>query len=62
MWKWRIELFHPRGQHLYKCKIIETKKSVCIRKEFNFHRTGLGHHHGRRFIVLGHQCGRREIM
>ena len=41
--------FHPRGQHL--CKFIGTKKSVYIRKEFNSHRTGLGHKHGRRFIV-----------
>ena len=47
-----IECFHSRGQHL--CKFIGTKESVCIRKEFNSHRTGLGHQHGRRFIVLGH--------
>ena len=46
-----IECFHSRGQHL--CKFIGTKESVCIRKEFNSHRTGLGHQHGRRFIVLG---------
>ena len=51
-----IECFHSRGQHL--CKFIETKESVCIRKEFNSHRTGLGHQHGGRFIVLGHQHGR----
>ena len=31
MWKWRIERFHSRGQHLRK--IIETKESVCIRIE-----------------------------
>ena len=55
-----IERFHSRGQHL--CKFIGTKESVCIRKEFNSHRTGLGHQHGRRFIVLGHQYGRREVM
>ena len=55
-----IECFHSRGQHL--CKFIETKESVCIRKEFNSHRTGLGHQHGRRFIVLGHQYGRRDVM
>ena len=48
-----IECFHSRGQHL--CKFIGTKKSVCIRKEFISHRTGLGHQHGRRFIVLGHK-------
>ena len=55
-----IECFHSRGQHL--CKFIETKESVCIRKEFNSHRSGLGHQHGRRFNVLGHQYGRRDVM
>ena len=55
-----IERFHSRGQYL--CKFIGTKESVCIRKEFNSHRTGLGHQHGRRFIVLGHQYGRRFIV
>ena len=44
-----IECFLSRGEHL--CKFIGTKESVCIRKEFNSHRTGLGHQHGRRFIV-----------
>ena len=47
-----IECFHLRGQHL--CKFIGTKESVCIRKEFNSH--------GGRFIVLGHQYGRRDVM
>ena len=55
-----IECFHSRGQHL--CKFIGTKESVCIRKEFNSHRTGLGHQHGHRFTVLGHQYGRRDVM
>ena len=55
-----IECFHWRGQHL--CKFIGTKESVCMRKEFNSHRTGLGHQHGRRFIVLGHQYARRDVM
>ena len=55
-----IECFHSRGLHLSKC--IETKESVCIRKEFNSQRIGLGHQHGRRFIVLGHQYGRRDVM
>ena len=55
-----IECFHSRGQRL--CKHIETKESVCIRKEFNSHRTGLGHQHARRFFVLGHQYGRRDVM
>ena len=55
-----IECFHSRGQHL--CKFIGTKGSVCKRKEFNSQRTGLGHQHGRRFIVLGHQYGCRDVM
>ena len=55
-----IECFHSRGQHL--CKFIGTKESVYIRKEFNSHRTSLGHQHGRRFIVLGRQYGRRDVM
>ena len=57
-----IEHFHSRGQHL--CKFIVTKDSVCIRKGFNSQRTGLGlgHQHGRRFIVLGHQHSRRDVM
>ena len=55
-----IECFHSRGQHL--CKFIGTKESVCIRKEFNSQRTGLGHQHGRRFIGLGHQHGRHDVM
>ena len=55
-----MECVHSRGQHL--CKFIETKESVYIRKEFNSHRTGLGHKHGRRFIVLGHKYGRHDVM
>ena len=55
-----ILCFHSRGQRL--CKFIGTKESVYIRKEFNSHRTGLGHKHGRRFIVLGHKYGRHDVM
>jgi len=58
--KGSIECFHSRGQHI--CKFIGTKESVCIRKEFNSQRIGLGHQHGRHFIVLGHQYGRRDVM
>ena len=43
-------------------KFIGTKESVSIRKEFNSHRTGLGHQHGRCFVVLGQQYGRRDVM
>ena len=55
-----MECFHSRGGQT-PCKLIGTKESVCIRKEFNCHRTGLGHKHGRRFIVLGHQYGRLHV-
>ena len=33
-----------------------------MRKDFNCHRVGLGHQHGRRFIVLEQQCSRRDVM
>ena len=55
-----IERFHSRGQ--LTCKFIGTKGSVYIRKELNSHRTGLVHQHGRRFIVLEHQYGCRDVM
>ena len=55
-----IERFHSRGQHL--CKFIKTKESVYIRKEFNSQRIFLVHQHGRHFIVLEHQYGRRDVM
>ena len=55
-----IDRFHSRGQHL--CKFIGTKESVYIRKEFNSHRIGLEHQHGRRFIVLEHQYDRRDVV
>ena len=42
--------------------LLEQKKSVYIRKEFDPHRTGLGHQHGRRFIVLGYKYGHRDVM
>ena len=45
-----IERFHSRGQQL--CKCIGTKESLHIRKEFNSHRIGLGHQHGRHFMTL----------
>ena len=44
-----IERFQSRGQHL--SKLIRTKESVYIKKEFNSHRIGLEHQHGRSFIV-----------
>ena len=40
-----ITRFHSRGQDL--CNVIGTNESVCVRKELNPHRIGLGHQHGR---------------
>ena len=54
-----IVRFQSRDQHL--CKFIGAKESVYKRK-VNSHRTGLKHQHGRRFIVLEHQYGRRDVM
>ena len=50
---------YSRGQHI--CKCIGTKESVCIRKEFNSHRIVLVHQNGRRFIVLEHKYGHRDV-
>ena len=55
-----IERFHSRGQYL--CKFIGTKESIYIRKGFDSQRIFQLHHHGRRFIVLEHQYGRRDVM
>ena len=38
-----------------------TKDIVYVRKEFNSHRISLEDQHGRRFTVLEHQYGRREV-
>ena len=54
------ERFHSRDQHI--CKFIGPKESVYIRKEFSSLRIGLGHQNGRRFIVLEHQYGRRDVI
>ena len=43
-------------------KFMGTKEIFYIRKEFNSHRIGLEHQHGRRFIVLENQYGRRDVM
>ena len=39
-----------------------TKEIVYIRKELNSLRTSLEHQNSRRFIVLEHQYGRRDVM
>ena len=55
-----MERIHSRGQNL--CKCMGKTEIFYIKKEFNSHRTGLGRQHGRRFIVLGHKYGRRDVM
>ena len=42
-------------------RVIGTKESVYIRKEFNSHRIVLGHRHGHRFIVLGHKYRGHDV-
>ena len=42
-------------------QIFGTNESFYIRKEFNSHKTGSEHQHGRRFIVLEHQYGRCDV-
>ena len=51
--------FHSRGQQL--CKFLGTKEGFYMRKVFNPHRIFLVHQHGRCFIVLEHQYGRRDV-
>ena len=44
-------------------QIYRNKRNRLHKKEFNSHRTGLGHKHGRRFIVLGtKKYGRHDVM
>ena len=40
---------------------IGIKESFCLRKKFNCHRIGLANQHGRRFIVLVHKHGGRDV-
>ena len=47
-----IGCFQSRGQH--PCKFIGTKEGVCIWKEFNSQRIGLGHQYGRRDVMWKH--------
>ena len=48
-----MERFHSPGQYLV-CNFIAHEKS-------NSHMIGLGLQHDRRFIVLGHQYGHRDV-
>ena len=41
---------------------IRTKENVNVRKESNSHRIDSEQQHGRRFIVLENQYGRRDVM
>ena len=47
-----IGCFQSRGQH--PGKFIGTKEGVCIWKEFNSQRIGLGHQYGRRDVMWKH--------
>ena len=52
--------FHSRDQQ--PCFSTKTKEGVSIIIAFNSRRIGLGHQHGRHFIVWGHQHGGRDVM
>ena len=43
-------------------QIYWNKRKRWHNKRVNSHMTGLGHQHGRRFIFLGQQYGRRDVM
>ena len=43
-------------------QIYWNRRTVCIRKEFNSQRIGLGHQHGHRFIDLEPQYGRGDVV
>ena len=42
-------------------QIYLNKKTIYMRKEFNFHMIGLRRQHGRRFVALGHHYGCRDV-
>ena len=41
---------------------IGRKESFYLRKKFSCHRIGLAHQYSRRFTVLAHQHGGRDVM
>ena len=55
-----MERFYSRGQH--RVQIYCNKRQRLHKKEFNSHRIDSEHQSGPRFIVLGHQYGRRDVM
>ena len=56
-----VKQFPLCGQQ--SCKFTATKENVFIRtKDFNSQRIGLGHLHGHRVNVLGHQNGCHYVM
>ena len=42
-------------------QIYLNKKTIYMRKEFNFYMIGLRRQHGRRFVALGHHYGCRDV-
>ena len=55
-----MERFYSRGQH--RVQIYCNKRQRLHKKEFNSHSIDSEHQSGPRFIVLGHQYGRRDVM
>ena len=56
----KIGRFHSRAPA--SMQIYWSKRKRLHKKGFNFHRIGLEHQHGLRFIALEHQYGRRGFM
>ena len=57
-WYGAFSLTLPASMQIYWNK----RKRLHKKREFNSHGTALGHQRGRRFIVLGHQYGHRDVM
>ena len=57
--KYQTVFTHVAG---FYANLLKRKKVLYIRKEFISHRFVLVHQRGRRFIVLEHQYGRRDVM
>ena len=51
-----------RPASIYYLFIYWNKRKRLHKKRVQLHRTGLGHKHGRRFIVLGYKYGYHDVM
>ena len=58
---WVDKLFNVITHVVSSYVNLSEQTKVFTQKKFNSYRTGLWHQHGRCFIVLGHQYGRRDV-